>query len=244
MVGGTCFGGVCGPAPTVEGTRGLFFDGVSVMAMSSDKSYRTCICRSPEVCGGYDGWLQVPGKIDIPGSNVTMVSSPAVAGESFTLTLSTTVQDPVYAWAATLVPAPSLCTAGVDFDVSLTESSATAATFFVSPVDETTTTTTTTAGNSTENATPTSAPVPTTAGLWHVCVCLTFIVPNEAGDLPPCDDFTLAGSVDVRPKPESYALHGAVVASGLDPEVWVVTGGNTLTFSVLGASPDASVAAT
>merc|ERR1719453_1290698 len=94
-----------------------------------------------------------------------------------------------------------------------------------------------------ENGTTTSAPAPGAPGRWHVCTCLTFLAPNEAGDLPPCEDFTLAGSVEVSPQPETYALHGAVVASGLEPEVWTVTGGTALTFSVLGASPDASVAA-
>jgi hypothetical protein len=73
---------------------------------------------------------------------------------------------------------------------------------------------------------------------------LTFVVPNEAGDLPPCEDFTLAGSVDVSPQPDTYALLGAIVASGLDAKVWTVTGGTERTFSVLGAGPDALVAAT
>merc|ERR1719387_1703886 len=220
MVGGTCFGGVCGPAPTVEGASGLFFAGVSVMAESGDRSYRTCICRSPEVCGGLDGWLQVPGALFIPGSNVTMASTPASAGETFSLTVLTTVTAPVYAWAVTLVPAPSLCSGPTsDFDLSLSDSGTTSATFLASP---------TTQGK---------------AGLWHVCVCLTFLAPNEAGELPPCEDFTLAGSVDVRPQSDTYALHGAVVAPGMEPEVWTVTGGAALSFSVLGASPGATVAA-
>jgi len=221
MVGGTCFGGICGPAPAVEGTRGLFFDGVSVMAQSGDRTYRTCLCRSPEVCESKtDGWLQVPGKIFIAGSNVTMTSTPASAGETFSLTLDSTVADPVYAWAAAFVKAPSLCSGSTsDFTVTESESSMKSATFSVSQT----------------YAEP---------GRWHVCVCLTFVVPNEAGDLPPCEDFTLAGSVDVSPQPDTYALLGAIVASGLDAKVWTVTGGTERTFSVLGAGPDALVAAT